>query len=251
MRHLLLLCLLAATLFSPGYAHVLVEEDSAQIGETEIPFLRYRDTTAPNSKGVLVWYEPHYGDFKAQPVARRLAEHGFIVIQPNWFEAFFLPRSYASFGEMDNQVMNDFVVHVKPNQRTPVYLIGASRGAVAALKTQTSQNAQVRGLIALNPSIYKQKPEPFQPVTFVDAAGHCSVPVVILQPKQSTRIWWMNEVEKILASGGAKVRSVFLDNVRDGFWQRPDITQAEVARKAVFHQDIIAAINTLETLNEE
>lgn len=231
-----------------SYGQKTIVEDSVLIDDTEIPFLFYGNDRA--SKATIIWFEPHYGDFTAQAVAYQLAAEDFSVYQPNWFEAFFLPRAYSSMVQMDGELITQFIQWVKQKSNKPVYLVGASRGAVAALNGIAADAADVTGLVLLNPSIYLQKPEPMQPVLFVPAAKHCPVPIVILQPDQSTRIWWMEEVESILREGGATVSSTLIPGVRDGFWQRPDITPQEVGRKSLFHLDIISAINTMETLNE-
>ena len=231
-----------------SYGQKTIVEDSVLIDDTEIPFLFYGNDKI--SKATIIWFEPHYGDFTEQAVAHQLSTQGFNVYQPNWFEAFFLPRAYSSMAQMDGKLIAQFIRWVKQKTDQPVYLVGASRGAVAALNGIAAKATDVTGLVLLNPSIYLKKPEPMQPVLFVPAAKRCPVPIVILQPDQSTRIWWMEEGESILREGGAPVSSTLIPGVRDGFWQRPDITPQEVGRKSLFHLDIISAINTMETLNE-
>lgn len=238
---LLLLC-------SQSYGQQIVIDDSAQIDDTEIPFLLY---PSKSPKKTIIWFEPHYGEFTSQPVAAALAQQGITVYQPDWFETFFLPRSYSSPAEMDGKIISAFVHYVKQKESGPVYLVGAGRGTVAALNGIAVDSSHINGLIALNPSIYLRQPQPMQPVEFVPAAAECSIPVVILQPNQSTRIWWMDEVENTLRSGGATVHSRLIPDVRDGFWQRPDLTKSEISRKRRFHLDIMAAIDILETLNEK
>jgi len=245
---LILLILLSSQ--SYGQKQVINEsiEDSVIIDDTEIPFLFYGNERPSHAS--IIWFEPHYGDFTEQAVAHRLATQGFSVYQPNWFETFFLPRAYSSMAEMDGDLIAKFIHWVKQKTNQPVYLVGASRGAVTALNGIAVDASAVTGMVLLNPSIYLQKPEPMQPIRFVPAAKRCPVPITILQPGQSTRIWWMEEVENTLREGGASVTSILISGVRDGFWQRPDITPQEVGRKSRFHLDIISAINSLETLNE-
>lgn len=240
--------ILVLLLSSQSYGQQIVIDDSAQIDDTEIPFLLYPSKSPGKT---IIWFEPHYGEFTSQPVAAALAQQGITVYQPNWFETFFLPRSYSSPAMMDGKLIAAFIQYVKQKETGPVYLLGASRGTVAALNGIATDNSNINGLIALNPSIYLRKPEPMQPIEFVPAASKCPVSIMILQPKQSTRIWWMDEVESILRSGGATVRSQFISDVRDGFWQRPDLTDDEISRKKRFHLDIMAAIDTLETLDEK
>lgn len=245
---LILLVLLSSQ--SYGQKQVIKEsiEDSVLIDDTEIPFLFYGNERS--SKASIIWFEPHYGDFTEQTVAQQLSTQGFHVYQPNWFETFFLPRAYSSMAEMDGDLIARFIHWVKQKTDQPVYLVGASRGAVAALNGIAADASAVAGMVLLNPSIYLHKPEPMQPVHFVSTAKRCPVPITILQPDQSTRIWWMEEVENTLREGGASVTSILIPGVRDGFWQRPDITPQEASRKSRFHLDIISAINTMETLNE-
>lgn len=248
MRPLITLILLLLLFSRQSCGQAIVVEDNAQIRDTEITFLLY---PSKFSEKTIIWFEPHYGEFSQQPVAKALAQHGITVYQPNWFESFFLPRSYSSPTEMNGKLMAEFVHYVKQKETGPVYLIGASRGTVAALNTISADASDISGLIALNPSIYLRKPQPMQPIEFVPAATRCTLPVVILQPKKSTRIWWMDEVENVLSTGGAKVISKLIPNVRDGFWQRSDLTESEISRKKLFHLDIMSAIATLETLNEK
>lgn len=245
---LILLVLLSSQ--SYGQKQVIKEsiEDSVLIDDTEIPFLFYGNDRA--SKATIIWFEPHFGDFSEQAVAYQLASQGFSVYQPNWFETFLLPRAYSSMAGMDGNLIAQFIHWVKQKSNQPVYLVGANRGAVVALNGIAADSSNVAGLVLLNPSIYLHKPKPMHPVRFVPAAKRCPLPIVILQPGQSTRIWWMEEVENTLREGGASVTSALIPGVRDDFWQRGDITPQEVGRKSLFHLDIISAINTLEHLND-
>ena len=247
MRPILTFLILLFAFPASGIGQVVVE-DSAEIGDTEIPYLHYQ---AQSPVASLIWFEPHYGEFRQLEVAQALARQGFEVWQANWFDTFFLPRAYSSLSEMDGNVIAAFAHWVNQRSGKPVYFVGAGRGTVAALNGLATPDNEVKGLIALNPSIYLTPPEPFQQVSFVDSAKHCATPVMILQPQMSTRIWWMEEVERVLKSGGAQVQSRFLPKVRDEFWQRPDLNKDEIARKQQFHQDIIDAIHALEPKHEE
>ena len=152
---LILLVLLSSQ--SHGQKQVIKEsiEDSVLIDDTEIPFLFYGNERPP--KASIIWFEPHYGDFTEQAVAHQLTTQGFSVYQPNWFETFFLPRAYSSMAEMDGALIAQFIHWVKQKTNQPVYLVGASRGAVAALNGIATDASAVAGMVLLNPSIYPAK----------------------------------------------------------------------------------------------
>ena len=200
----------------------------------------------------LLWIPSEFGVGENSPRSMELSEgiaaQGFEVWMPDLHSAWFLPPGRTSLTEVPVEDVVELIarsVPKDPDRR--FFILTAERGSILTLMAvnrwlqQGGDRNRLSGLYLLHPNLMDNTPEPGQPVIYHEVIKHAAMPVYILQPGSSSKVWYLDRVVERLQAGGAQVFTQIIPGVADGYQTRPEATEEEVAASKVLPRHIARA----------
>ena len=179
---------------------------------------------------LLLWVTSERG--RAEPevqAARKLADQGVEVWSLDPLSAYFLPQLSRSMDVLPPQDIADWLQSaLKGERRVTVYAV--SRAAVPVLRAATLLKPAQRkrlGMVLMYPNLYTVA-EALAAPDYLDLDALNGLRVRVLQPRRSAATPWLPGLVDHLKVYGAKVDSVIMENLREGYWARETPTEFEV-----------------------
>jgi thiol-disulfide isomerase/thioredoxin len=150
--------------------------------------------------------------------------------------AWFLPPGRTSLTEVPVEDVVELIARSVPSDpERRLFILTAERGSILSLMAinrwlqEGGDRNRLAGIYLLHPNLMNNTPEPGQPVIYHDVIEYAAMPVYILQPGSSSKVWYLDSVVNRLQSGGAQVFTQIIPGVADGYQTRPEATDEEVA----------------------
>lgn len=223
------IALLGATLFcNAGWAN---ESISIKLADgTEVPTTVH----SANGNNLILWLLMGYGPEPGEThLATELAHAGVEVWQPRLLEARWLPELDSSFAQVPAEDVAQLIDRAHRDTGKSVYLLGASRAAMLALRgtqvwqAQHPQGTVLAGAVLLHPNLFLGPPAPGKDAVYHELARQTRLPIFIIQPTLSPWYWSVAQTQAVLESGGSKVYVRTVPNTRSRFYSRSDATEQE------------------------
>lgn len=180
---------------------------------------------------LLLWVASERG--RAEPevqAARKLAARGVEVWSLDPLGAYFLPQLSRGMDAVPQQDLADWLrAALASGKRVTVYAV--ARAAVPVLRAAALLDLAQRrrlGVVLMYPNLYTSA-EPLAAPDYLDVGALTGLRVRVLQPRRSAATPWLPGQVAHLKSHGAKVDTVILENLREGYWARETPTEFEVA----------------------
>ncbi|MCB1876658.1 MAG: hypothetical protein KDH88_11855 [Chromatiales bacterium] len=202
---------------------------------------------------VLIWLAPVFGEpEQTQAYLEKVAAAGVETWYVDLVAARFLPRVKSSQSELPPSDVSDLIAAARKVTGRPVAVYGSRRAALLAIrgaKYWLSHHEQGDGLIGLvlaSPSLYDEAPEPGAMPQIDPAVADLTLPVYLVQPQLSPAYWWLTMTQEHLAAAGARVQTLEIPGVRDGFFRRPELLDAERPWLEEFPQRLRTALENMQ-----
>ena len=242
-RPLVLLLLLVCT--GPVLAEYLVTTDAGD----EIPVRIY----PAEGEQLVVWLPAEFGVTpRRSAVAEALAQRGVEVWSPDLHSAWFLPVGRYSLNDVDPAAVSAVFGDAIAKTGKRVFLMAEGRGVALALASvrawqqATDDTAALGGLLAVSPRLFVRTPQGGEAAEYLPISGASNLPIYILQPEDSGGFWRIGDDVRRLEQGGASVFLHRLPGVSDGFYARPEFTEAEGAMTGRLPGLLVQAMAQLE-----
>jgi thiol-disulfide isomerase/thioredoxin len=217
---------LLAGIGSPASEPVVIKlADGTQVATTIYPSA---------GDNLMLWLPTGYGLQQGETrVATELARTGVEVWQPQLLQAHFLPALESSLQQIPAKDVAEFIDRAHQVTGKSVYLLGAARAALLALRGAQAWRAEhlhgtaLAGAVLLHPNLLVGPPTPGKKAVYDGLARQTRLPIFIIQPTLSPWHWYLGQTQAVLESGGSKVYARPVAGVRDRFYFRPDATVQE------------------------
>lgn len=195
---------------------------------------------------LLVWLTGQHGRVEAEHrAAADLAERGVETWVADLYEAYFLPPVPSSIDRVPEADLKAWLATLRAAHSGYRVILGASgRQAVWALRAAAV--AEVDGAILAFPILYKDI-EPGEMPEYDAVVDRTRLDIVVLQPHASAGYWWRERLKERLETGGSRVRIDVLEGLRDGFFERGDVTERETEAAGHLGDILYGAIQELGT----
>jgi len=212
----------------PVAAEYLVSTDQGD----EIPVRIY----PAEGERLIVWLPSEFGVTpRRSALAEALARRGIEVWAPDLHSAWFLPVGRYSLNDVDPAAVSAVFADALANSGKRVFLMAEGRSVALALASvrawqqATDADTALRGLLAFSPRLFVRTPQGGEAAEYLPIAAASNLPIYILQPEDSAGFWRIGEDARRLEQGGASVFVHRLPEVSDGFYARPEFSEAEGA----------------------
>lgn len=197
---------------------------------------------------LLLWVASERG--LAEPevqAARKLAAHGVEVWSLDPLSAFFLPQLSRGMDAVPQQDLADWLrAALASGKRVTVYAV--ARAAVPVLRAAALLDPAQRnrlGVVFMYPNLYTVA-EPLAAPDYLDVGALTGLRVRVLQPRRSAATPWLPGLVAHLRVHGAKVASVIMENLREGYWARETPTEFEIAESQRMDGLLLRELKELE-----
>lgn len=224
-----LACVLSTVL--PGSMNALAQtavpsEERKLATGTEVSVQRF----AATGDKLIVWLPSEHGLHpREEMLAAALAKRGVEVWLADMLTAHFLSPVASSMLKIPPADVAALIQDAAVHSHKSVYVLSAGRGAVPLLRGAVVARPAPAGIVLLYPNLYRDKPEPGVVPGYIDAVSSLHLPVFVVQPALSPFAWRLPALASALRQGGASVKVIKLDGIRNRYHFRPDATALEDA----------------------
>ncbi|MES9968231.1 MAG: hypothetical protein ABW074_13265, partial [Sedimenticola sp.] len=228
------MALLIALLATTAAASDSEELSIALSSETEIPVTRFH-----SDGDRILWLPSEFGFRGARELslADGLAVHGFDVWLADLHDGYFLPPGRSSLLEIPVDEVAELIARSQPEQGR-LFIMSTGRGAALAMMAVRrwqllySERKPLGGLFLFHPNLMARAPVPGEDPEYLPVAQLTNQPILLIQPADSSKRWYLDELLEKLRGGGADVFTRVIRDVSDGFHQRPNASEKELAQSA-------------------
>jgi len=233
----LLPLLLSLLIFSPLQA----AQESLQVADGSELFIERLPAQGDAARGRLLWIPSEYGlgAGAERELAEGLAGQGFEVWLVDLHSSFFLAPGRSSLMEVPLEAVVGLIDVAQPD-RGRLYLFSYGRGAALALmaarrwREEHPQAGPLGGALLIHPNLLAATPEAGAEASYLPIASQSNLPIYLLQPRNSAKFWYLQDLVAKLEAGGSSVFVQPLPGVTDGYQVRNDATPFErEARKSL------------------
>ncbi|TCJ12943.1 hypothetical protein EZJ19_12005 [Parasulfuritortus cantonensis] len=194
---------------------------------------------------MLVWLTGQYGRVEAEHrAAADLAAHGVETWVTDLYEPYFLPPLPSSIDQVPEADLQAWLAALHAAHPGRRIILGAP-GRQATLALRAAASGLVDGAVLAFPILYKDI-EPGEMPEYDPVVDRTRLDIVILQPHSSAGYWWRERLKERLEAAGSRVRVDVLDGLRDGFFERGDVTDQETAAAHHLGDMLYAALQELD-----
>jgi hypothetical protein len=217
---------------APLYEHLVVPS-----GE-RLDYLRF----PAQGDRLLLWVSSEQGQAAAErAAARQLAQRGIEVWMLDLGFNYFLDVGRSGFDDIPTNDMVALLKAADQRKRLSVYVVG--RAAIPLLKGYAlwqldPGRPKTLKFILMHPNLY-ERAEALEDARYVDFGNLAGARLIILQPRRTTAVVWLERQAQALRQQGAEVKGVILERLREGFWEREDQSPYEAEMGAQL-ADLIA-----------
>ncbi|MGA7178207.1 MAG: hypothetical protein WBX11_01280 [Thiobacillaceae bacterium] len=210
----------AASLPGPDHLHLAVPS-----GE-QLDYLRY----PAKGKRLLIWVSSERGQAETErSAARELAKRGIEVWLLDLNFSYFLNGDRKGFDQIPAIDLQTLLQDASKKKGVVAFAMG--RAAVPILKAFGSWKAGEGRLghldfVLMHPNLYEDA-EALQEPRYIDFGNLKGARLLILQPRRSAGVVWLDHQRDALQAQGAVVRNEILERLREGFWERQETTDYE------------------------
>lgn len=180
---------------------------------------------------LLLWAASERGRGESElDAAQQLAARGVEVWSLDALYAYFLPHLSDS---MEKLPLAEFASWLRAarhgGKRVTVYAVGRAAAPMlrAAARLAPAERADVCMLL-MHPNLYASA-EALTDPAFVELGNLGGLRVRVLQPRRAAGTLWLPTLIAHLAVSGARVEVAMLENLREGYWEREEPTEYEMA----------------------
>lgn len=248
MYHRLLILLFIMVLPSLGKAE---EQLITLSSETEIPINRFQ---AAGDR--ILWLPSEYGFNSGREftLGESLAKAGLDVWVADLHSGYFLPPGRNSLKEMPLDELAELIKISQPEQGR-LFIMSTGRGAALTLmavrrwQQQYPERTPLGGLFLFHANLLAKAPIPGETPSYLPVTRLTNQPILLVQPGDSSKRWYTDELLASLRTGGAEVFTRIIPQVSDGFLLRPDATENEIRETAHIPTLIASSTRLLSGLN--
>ncbi len=224
-------CLLSLLLWLASGSSVAEEFSIALESGTEVPVQR---TVLSEEGDRILWIPSEFGfrGGRESDMAEGLAKRGFDVWTADLHDAYFLPPGRNSLGQMDIADVAE-LIHKSQPQQGRLFIMSTGRGAALALmavrhwQQSHTDRKPLGGLFLLHPNLLSKSPRPGIPPEYLPIADLSNQNILLIQPGDSAKRWYLGELIDHLQGGGSKVFLKIIPGISDGFHMRPTRSEEE------------------------
>ena len=219
-------------------------------GGDEIPVKVYQAT----GDRLILWLSAEFGSTpRRTALAEVLAQRGVEVWLPDLHAAWFLPVGRYSLNDVDPAAIGALLDDAIARSGKQVFLAAEGRSVALALsgvrhwQSVTRVGSSLGGLLAISPRLFVRTPQGGEEAEYLPIASASNLPVYLLQPEDSGGFWHVGKDVEQLEQGGSPVFLHRLADVADGFYARPEFTEAEAAMTQRLPAILDQAMNMLDS----
>ena len=182
----------------------------------------------------ILWLPTEYGTRPAhETLLTSLADNNSEVWLSELHDSYFLPRGRKSYTKIPPDEIAELIRQSIPPDNRPFFIVTTGRAAALALsginnwQLQTGGNAQFAGLIMLHPNLQSDTPKPGYSMHYLPVVDNTQLPIYIIQPKRSEKVWYLDRLVTRLHEAGSKVYTQIIEQASDGFHIRDDVSDEE------------------------
>lgn len=194
---------------------------------------------------LLIWLTGQHGRVEAEHrAAADLAGRGVETWVTDLYESYFLPPLPSSIDQVPDGDLRAWLAAVHAAHPDRRIILGApGRQAIWALRAAAL--AGVDGVVLAFPILYRDI-EPGEMPEYDAVVDRTRSNVVILQPHASAGYWWRERLKERLEAAGSRVRVDVLDGLRDGYFERGDVTDQEIEAAKHLGELLYTALTELD-----
>ncbi len=207
----------------------------------------------------LLWLPSEYG--MRGPLERELAaavaNTGPEVWLADLHTSYFLPAGHSSLDEVPREDLRDLIQAAQP-EKGRLFLLSYGRGAALLLEAArlwqlqaTASDRPLGGVLLLHPNLMAGTARAGEAAAFLPITRSTNLPLFILQPTNSAKRWYLEELVAQLQQGGSDVYLRPLANVSDGFQVRDDATEYERQQRKQLPGMFRSALRLLAPYNRQ
>ncbi len=167
-----------------------------------------------------------------EATSESLAEDGIEVWMPDMLGTYMLPKSRSSYNEIPNEDLTH-IIYEAISTNKEVYIVASGPDTQLLLKTAAHWKKEypgykdLKGAILLFPRLNDGAPEPGVEPKYVESVGSTTIPLMVLEGGRTPNRWGLNHLSAKLASGGSRVISKIVPDIRGYFFNRADPNRTE------------------------
>ncbi|OOZ37664.1 redoxin domain-containing protein [Solemya velesiana gill symbiont] len=244
--------LLFSLLALPAYATDSEELTIPLASDNEIPVDRYQ-----GEGDHILWLPSEFG-FRGNrelTLASDLAETGFDVWLADLHEGYFLPPGRNSLREISVDDVAELIQRSQPDNGR-LYVMSTGRGAALSLmairrwQQVFSERQPLGGVILFHPNLLTKAPKPGASPEYLQVASLTNQPILLIQPADSAKRWYLDEMLNQLRSGGSTVFTRVIRDVSDGFHLRTNASDKELEQSGKLPTILASVTPLLKAFNK-
>ncbi|SMN17121.1 thioredoxin family protein [uncultured Candidatus Thioglobus sp.] len=167
-----------------------------------------------------------------EATSESLAEDGIEVWMPDMLGTYMLPKSRSSYNEIPNEDLTH-IIYEAISTNKEVYIVASGPDTQLLLKTAAHWKKEypdykdLKGAILLFPRLNDGAPEPGVEPKYIESVGSTTIPLMVLEGGRTPNRWGLNHLSAKLASGGSRVISKIVPDIRGYFFNRADPNRTE------------------------
>jgi thiol-disulfide isomerase/thioredoxin len=207
----------------------------------------------------LLWLPAEYGLNGAieRELAAAVASQGVEVWQVDLHASYFLAPGRNSLEQVAREDMRELLQRAQPAQGR-LFLFSYGRGAALALEAArlwqlgaTQDAAPLGGAVLLHPNLMAGTAQAGEGAEFLPITTASNLPLFIMQPQNSAKRWYRQELAERLQRGGSDLFYRPLADVSDGFQVRDDASAHEVQVRRELPAMVATALHLLAPYGEK
>lgn len=206
----------------------------------------------------ILWLPSEFGfqGGRERELAEGLRLSGFEVWLADLHRDYFQPTGRDSLTGMPPEEIAELISLSQPaNGR--LFVMSTGRGGALALLAlrlwqQTYPDRRpLGGVFLFHPNLLAKTPKPDRPADYLPVTGLTNQPVFIVQPGDSAKRWYLEEMIGQLETGGSQVFTRLIPGISDGFHVRPDASAEEIAQSRGIPRLLVRAAGMLAPYNSQ
>lgn len=207
----------------------------------------------------ILWLPGEYGmeGGNTRELAKQVAGDDLEVWLVDLHTSYFLPPGRSSYEKIPVDDIRELIDAAQP-QQGQLYFLSYGRGAALLLEAARLWQQQagpmatpLGGGLLFHPNLMAGTAKAGEPARFAPIARGSNLPLFVLQPMNSAKRWYLEELVAQLRSGGSDVYYRPLLNVSDGYQVRQDASDYEREARKRIPQMLRTAVRLLQPFNSE
>ncbi len=190
-------------------------------------------------------------------LAAAIADNGIEVWLVDLHGSYFMPPGRSSLDDIPREDIRELMTTAH-SDTSQLFLLSYGRGAALTLEAarlwqlqRSGNDKPLGGAVLLHPNLMAGSARAGEEASLLPITDAVNLPLFILQPLNSAKRWYQQELVERLQRGGSDIYYRTLPNVSDGFQVREDANEYELEVREKVPEMVHSALSLLGSYNRK